>query len=411
MQRLLHCPQRRAGAAIAMDRQYAELDPPVRLLLGPGPSNPEPRVLRAMAAPLLGQFDPLFTAMMNDVVELQRYVFQTANERCFPVSGSSRAALEAAIASLVEPGDRVLIGNCGRFGDLMALLARRAGAEVREVRAEWGRIIEPEQVAAELAAFRPKVVLLVHGETSTGMLQPLEEISRLTRRDDALLVVDAVVSLGGVELAVDWLGIDVCTSGLQKCLGGPSGLSPLTYNERAEAAMNERRSAISSNYLDLPQLARYWSAERWNHHTAPTSMVYALREALRLISLEGLEARVARHRAVGEALCAGLEAMGLELFGDRQHALPVITPIVIPAGVDDQRTRTALLEEFGIEIGASFGPLQGRVWRIGTMGYNARPSSVLTLLGALESVLATQGYRAAPGAAVEAAARRLRVKG
>jgi (S)-ureidoglycine---glyoxylate transaminase len=386
-----------------MAKRYPELDPPVRLLLGPGPSNAEPRVLRAMAAPMLGQFDPLFTQLMNDVVELQRYVFQTDNERSFPVSGSSRAALEAAICSLVEPGDRVLVGVCGRFGQLLTLLAERAGAELREVRAEWGRIIEPDAIAAELASFQPKLVALIHGETSTGVCQPLDGIARLCRRHDALLLVDAVVSLGGVDLPVDRLGIDVCTGGLQKCLGGPSGISPLTYNRRAEAAIQERRHAITSNYLDLTQLARYWSAERWNHHTAPTSMVYALREALRIVYEEGLEARFARHRAVGEALCAGLQAMGLELFGDRRCSLPVITPIVIPEGVDDQRTRSTLLDDFDIEIGAAFGPLQGRVWRIGTMGYNARLSNVLTLLGALESVLGAQGFKSPPGEGVAAA--------
>jgi (S)-ureidoglycine-glyoxylate aminotransferase len=394
-----------------MAKRYRELDPPIRLLLGPGPSNPEPRVLRAMAAPLLGQFDPLFTEMMNDVVELQRYVFQTENERSFPVSGSSRAALEAAIVSLVEPGDRVLVGVCGRFGDLLSLLAERAGAEVREVRAEWGRIVEPDALAAELAEFKPKVVAFIHGETSTGICQPLDEIARLAHRHDALLLVDAVVSLGGVDLPVDRLGIDICTGGLQKCLGGPSGISPLTYNPRVEAAIAERRHEITSNYLDLKQLASYWSAERWNHHTAPTSMVYALREALRIIYEEGLEARFVRHRAVGEALCAGLQAMGLELFGDRAYALPIITPVVIPDGVDDVRTRTMLLEDFDIEIGASFGPLQGKVWRIGTMGFNARLSNVLVLLGALESVLGAQGFKVQAGVGVAAALATYRATG
>lgn len=386
-----------------MDKRYPDLDPPTRLLLGPGPSNAEPRVLRAMAAPLLGQFDPRFTDYMNDVVELQRYVFQTDNERCFPVSGSSRAGMEAALASLIEPGDRVLVGSCGRFGLLMSLLAGRAGGEVCDVRAEWGRIIEPEAIAAELARFRPKVVALVHGETSTGICQPLDDIARLCRQHDALLVVDAVLSLGGVELDVDRLGLDACTSGLQKCLGGPSGLAPVTYNDRAEAAMRERRQPPSSNYLDLTQLATYWGPDRWNHHTAPTSMVYALREALRIIHEEGLEARLARHRAVGQALAAGLEAIGLELYGDRRYALPVITPVVIPAGIDDRRTRAALLDDFGIEIGAAFGLLEGRIWRIGTMGYNARLENVLLLLGALEQVLAEQGFKLQPGTGAERA--------
>ena len=388
-----------------MDPSFSDLDPPARLLLGPGPANAEPRVLRAMSASLLGQFDPRFIGYMDEVVELQRYVFQTANQCCFPVSGSSRAGLEAALVSLIEPGDRVLVGVCGRFGLLLDDLARRAGAEVRQVTAEWGRVIPAEAVAAELASFRPKLLAIVHGETSTGQSQPLEEISRLCREHDALLVVDAVPSVGGVELPVDRLGIDVCITGLQKCLGGPSGLAPLTCNERAEAALASRSHPILSNYLDLQQLGRYWSAERWNHHTAPTSMVYALREALRVIREEGLADRFARHRAVGAALCAGLEALGLRLFGDRQHALPMLTPVHVPDGVDDQRTRGRLLEEFGIEIGAAFGPLQGRIWRIGTMGYNARLGNVLRLLAALEQVLADQGYRLDRGAGPDAASR------
>lgn len=381
-----------------MPKSYRDLDPPERLLLGPGPANAEPRVLRAMASPVLGQFDPLFTGYMNDVVELQRYVFQTANERCFPVSGSSRAGLEAVIGSLVEPGDRVLVGVCGRFGLLLEDLVKRAGGEALLVEAEWGRVIEPEAVQAELARSRPKVAAFVHGETSTGMCQPLVELARLCQRYEALLVVDAVPSLGGVALEIDTLGIDACAAGLQKCLGGPSGMAPVTYNARAEATMRGRKTPISSNYLDLTQLGSYWSPERWNHHTAPTSMVYAIREALRIIYEEGLERRFERHRLVGGALCAGLEAMGLELFGDRQHALPVITPVVIPDGVDDQQTRSMLLDEFGIEIGAAFGPLQGKVWRIGTMGYNARLSNVLLLLGALEQCLAAQGFRSSAGA-------------
>ena len=386
-----------------MAKRYQDLDPPVRLLLGPGPANAEPRVLRAMAAPLLGQFDPLFTDYMNEVVELQRYLFQTANARCFPVSGTSRAGLEAAVTSLVEPGDRVLIGSCGRFGELFELLAERAGAEPRFVREAWGRVIAPEAIEQELRAFRPRVVLLVHGETSTGQLQPLDEIGALCRGYEALLVADAVPSLGGVDLPTDSWQVDVCVSGLQKCLGGPSGMAPITYNERAEAKMKARREPPSSNYLDLLQLAEYWSAPRWNHHTAPTSLVYALREALRIIHEEGLEARFARHQAVSAALCAGLTEMGLELFGQRETALPTITAVKVPEGVDDQGTRGLLLEDFGIEIGASFGPLQGKVWRIGTMGHNARIGPVLTLLGALEQVLVLQGYRVPAGVGAAAA--------
>ncbi len=382
-----------------------DLLPSPRILLGPGPSMADPRVLRAMATPLLGQFDPEFTAVMNDVMSLSRLLFQTANERTFPVSGTGRAGLEAAMTSLVEPGDRVVVGECGRFGLLLIELAERCGAKVVPVRAPWGRVIEPDALEAALAGGPTKVVAIVHGETSTGVLQPLEDIARLARRHDALLLVDAVVTLGGVEVAVDDWGIDVAVAGTQKCLSCPSGLAPLTYNARAEAALEARTSRISSNYLDLTQLARYWSPARLNHHTAPTAMVYGLREALRAIEDEGLTARFARHRCHGDALRAGLGALGLELFGAEPpaHRLPMLTPVVVPDGVDELRVRQRLLHDFGVEIGAAFGPLEGRIWRIGTMGYSASRRNVLTGLAALESVLRREGFRAPGGVGVEAA--------
>jgi len=382
-----------------------DLVPSPRILLGPGPSMADPRVLRAMATPLLGQFDPEFTAVMNDVMSLSRLVFQTANERTFPVSGTGRAGLEAAMTSLVEPGDRVVVGECGRFGLLLIELAERCGAKVVSVRAPWGRVIEPDALERALAGGPAKVVAIVHGETSTGVLQPLEDIARLARRHDALLLVDAVVTLGGVEVAVDDWGIDVAVAGTQKCLSCPSGLAPVTYNARAEAALEARTSRISSNYLDLTQLARYWSPARFNHHTAPTAMVYGLREALHAIEVEGLTARFARHRCHGDALRAGIRALGLELFGPEPpaHRLPMLTPVVVPDGVDELRVRRRLLHDFGVEIGAAFGPLEGRIWRIGTMGYSASRRNVLTGLAALESVLRREGFRAPGGVGVEAA--------
>jgi (S)-ureidoglycine-glyoxylate aminotransferase len=385
-----------------------DLTPPVRLLCGTGPTNPDPRVLRAMASPVLGQFDPAFTAIMEEVMALARQVFQTANVRTYAVSGTGRAGMEAAIASLVESGDPVLVAACGRFGDLFADLATRYGAQVSQVTAEWGQVIDPHQIDQALRRRRAKVVAVVHGETSTGMLQPhMEEIGRICRQHDALLVVDAVVTLGGVEVDVDGWQIDVCTSGTQKCLGCPSGMAPVTYNGRAEAVLTRRRTPVISNYLDLAQLQRYWSPERLNHHTLPTTMTYGLREALRLVVEEGLPARWARHRQAGAALKAGLEAMGLRLFGDPAHRLPMITAVYIPEGVPDEAARLRLLEEFGVEVATSFGPLRGRIWRIGTMGYNARPSTVLTVLSALEHVLRAFGVRVPPAAGVEEARRRL----
>lgn len=388
-----------------MSDEYPDLMPSPRILLGPGPSMADPRVLRAMATPLVGQFDPEFTAVMNEVMELSRFLFQTANARSFPVSGTGRAGLEAALVSLVEPGDRVVVGECGRFGLLFCEIAERCGAEVVPVRAEWGRIVEPDAIERALRGGRTKLVAMVHGETSTGVLQPLPEIARLARAHDALLVVDAVVTLGGYEVATDAWGLDVVVAGTQKCLSCPSGLAPLTYNERAQAALEKRRRKVQSNYLDLTQLATYWSLARFNHHTAPTAMVYGLREALRAVRVEGLKARFDRHHLHGDALRAGVAALGLSLFGTEPpaHRLPMITPVVVPDGVDELRVRQRMLQDFGIEIGAAFGPLQGRIWRIGTMGYSARRQNVLLCLAALEAVLRREGRRAAPGAGIEAA--------
>ena len=382
-----------------------DLLPTPRILLGPGPSMADPRVLRAMATPLLGQFDPEFTAVMNDVMELSRGVFQTTNAQTFPVSGTGRAGMEAALVSVVEPGDRVVIGECGRFGLLLIEIAERCGAEVVPVRGEWGRVLEPDAIAAALAHGRTKLVAVVHGETSTGVLQPLEEIARLAHTHDALLMADAVVTLGGSEVAVDRWGVDIVTAGSQKCLSCPSGMAPVTFNARAEAIIRGRTRKIASNYLDLAQLADYWSPARFNHHTAPTAMVYGLREALRAVHEEGLEARFARHRLHGDALRAGIAALGLTLFGKKapEHRLPFLTPVVVPDGVDERRVRQRLLEDYGVEIGAAFGPLQGKIWRIGTMGYSAQRQHVLLCLAALAQVLHAEGWKAPATAGVDAA--------
>ncbi len=365
----------------------------------------DPRVLRAMSTPLLGQFDPEFTAIMNDVMELTRFAFDTGNARAFPVPGTGRAGLEAAITSIVEPGDRVIVGECGRFGLLLIEIAERCGADVVAVRGEWGRVLEPDAIAAELRRAPTTLVAVVHGETSTGVLQPLEDIARVTHEHGALLMADCVATLGGCEVAADRWSIDVATAGTQKCLSCPSGLAPLTYNERVEAAIRHRKARVVSNYLDLAQLADYWSPARFNHHTAPTAMVYGLREALRSFHEEGRAARFARHHRHGHALRAGVEALGLMLFGKEppEHRLTFLTPVVVPEGVDELRVRRRLIEDFGIEIGAAFGQLQGRIWRIGTMGYSASRRNVLLGLVALEHVLRGEGWRAHPGAGVDAA--------
>ena len=299
----------------------------------------------------------------------------------------------------------MVVAECGRFGLLLIEIAERCGAEVVPVRGEWGRIIEPEAIEAALKAGRTKLVATIHGETSTGVLQPLEDIARLAHAHEALLMTDAVVTLGGCEVAVDRWGVDIAVAGTQKCLSCPSGLAPVTFNARVEMAIRSRRHKVRSNYLDLGQLIDYWSPARFNHHTAPTSMVYGLREALRAIHTEGLGARFARHRLHGDALRAGLEALGLTLFGKEapEHRLPFLTPVLVPDGVDELRVRRRLLADFGIEIGAAFGPLQGRIWRIGTMGYSAQRQNVLLCLAALENVLRGEGWRAPAGAGVEAA--------
>ncbi len=373
----------------------------------------DPRVLRAMSTPLLGQFDPEFTAIMNDVVTLTRRAFATTNRHAFPVPGTGRAGLEAAIVSLVEPGDRVLVGECGRFGILLEEIAARAGADVSVVRGAWGRALAPEAIEASLRGARTALVAIVHGETSTGVLQPLADLARLAHAHGALLVADSVVTLGGAEVAVDDWDVDVCVAGTQKCLSCPSGLAPVTYSARAADVMARRRTKVRSNYLDLGQLAEYWSAARYNHHTAPTAMVYGLREALRAFDDEGHAARFARHRLHGDALRAGIAALGLGLFGAEpaERRLPFLTPVVVPTGIDDLRVRAQLIDDFGIEIGAAFGPLQGRVWRIGTMGASASRRNVLTCLVALEHVLRAQGWTCEPGAAVDAAKRWYREAG
>ena len=382
-----------------------ELAPSHRILLGPGPSMADPRVLRAMALPLLGQFDPEFSAIMTDVMALSRLVFETDNLHTFPVSGTGRAGLEAAIASLIEPGDRVVVAECGRFGLLCGDIAERHGGTVIRVRSEWGTIVDPDVIRVALSAAKTRMLIVVHGETSTGVLQPLEPLADLARSYGALLIVDAVVTIGGCRVAVDERQIDVAVGGSQKCLSCPSGMAPVTYNARAAEILRTRRTPIGTNYLDLAQLSEYWSLKRFNHHTAPTSMVYGLREALRAVQTEGLDARFARHRLHGDALRAGVAALGLRLFGVEppEHRLPMLTPVVVPDGIDDLRVRQRLLHDFGIEIGAAFGHLAGRIWRIGTMGYSAQRQNVLLCLAALEEVLRAEGWKSEPGAGVDAA--------
>lgn len=382
--------------------EVTELRPPERLLLGPGPANVHPRVLRAMSTPVLGHLDPQFLAMLQEVGTLLRGAYATRNEWTLAVSGSGSAGMEAVAASLVEPGDRVVVCVAGYFGHRMEEVFRRCGAEVTAVGVPWGGVVDPEDVRRAVREARPRIVGVVHAETSTGVLQPLEEIARIAHEHEALLVADVVTSLGGVALRVDKVGLDAAYACTQKCLGGPPGMSPVTLSEASVRKVRTRKHAVRSYYLDLGLLYGYWSGNGY-HHTMSAPMVYALREALRILHEEGLEARWARHARVGRALQVGLRAMGLALFAPEAYRLPVLTTVRVPEGVDDERVRARLLEEFDIEIGAGFGPLRGRIWRIGTMGYNAQPRTVLYFLAALEAVLRSEGLRVPAGAGVSTA--------
>jgi (S)-ureidoglycine---glyoxylate transaminase len=398
---------------------FEDLNPPQRLLMGPGPINAHPRVLQAMATPLLGQFDPQFREYMKQVSALYRGVFQTGNRWTLLVDGTARAAIEAALVSLIEPGDRVLVPVFGRFGHLLVEIARRCGADVRVAEVAWGSVFFDDVLESEFKRHRPKVVAVCHGDTSTTMAQPLAALGRLCRENDALLYVDATATLGGMDVQTDAWQLDVVSAGLQKCLGGPPGSAPLTLNERAEKKIAKRKHTeeglkapgqqdgpgpvIQSNYFDLAMIMDYWSDGALNHHTEATSMLYAARECARIVLQEGLAQAFARHACASRALTEGLKAMGLALFGDQRHKMPNVTGVHIPQGVDGDAVRRALLAGHNIEIGTSFGPLHGKIWRIGTMGCNASSHAVLVTLGALEAVLTGEGFKLPRGAAVDAA--------
>jgi len=381
--------------------------PPHRLLLGPGPSLVHPRVLRALSAPLLGHLDPAFLSVMNDIQVLLRLVFQTEHRFTIAISGTGSAGMEASIVNLVEPGDAIIVGINGVFGTRLASVVERCGGKAIRVEAPWGTCIEPDVVEQVLARSGPvKAVAIVHAETSTGAWQPLEDIANLCRQHETLFVVDAVTSLGGVPVDVDRLGIDVCYSGTQKCLSCPPGLSPFTMSERALATVKRRRTPCQSWYLDMGLIADYWAeGTRAYHHTAPISMLYALREALRLVEEEGLAARFKRHRINSEALLAGLEALGLIPLPPAGRRLPMLNCVTIPAHIPEADIRAQLLTHYDIEIGGGLGPLKGKVWRIGLMGESSTEAHVLTLLNALEALFMRGGWLQTPGVALQAASR------
>ena len=386
----------------------SELQPNTRLLLGPGPSSVHPRVLQAVTLPVMGHLDPDFFQIMNDIGEMLREVYHTTNVMTMPVSATGTGAMETACANILEPGDTMVVCRNGYFGIRLGNIAERCGARVFEVDSPWGQPVDPQALDDELSKHsKVKAVGVVHAETSTGVLTPLPDILEVIRRHGALSIVDAVTSLGGHDMRVDEWGIDVCYSGTQKCLGAPPGLAPITVSEVAMQAVKTRETLVQSFYFNLQDLESYWGQSRSYHHTAPISMTYALREALRMMMEEGIENRINRHAKAAATLRAGLEALGLELLANPEYRLNPLTTVRIPDGVDDAKVRAALLNEYAIEIGGGLGEFRGKAWRIGLMGDSARDRNVLALLSALEQLLNENGYEVAFGSSLAAAQREL----
>ncbi|MBN3944446.1 MAG: alanine--glyoxylate aminotransferase family protein [Nostoc sp.] len=367
--------------------QLTPLEIPSRLLLGPGPSNAHPTVLQAMNTSPVGHLDPAFLALMDEIQSLLRYVWQTENSLTIAVSGTGTAAMEATIANAVEPGDVVLIGVAGYFGNRLVDMAGRYGADVRTITKPWGQVFKLDELQTALKTHRPAILALVHAETSTGARQPLEGVADLCREFGTLLLVDTVTSLGGVPLFLDAWGVDLAYSCSQKGLGCPPGASPFTMSARAVEKLQQRQTKVANWYLDMLLLGKYWSAERTYHHTAPINLYYALREALRLLAEEGLANSWQRHQKNVEYLWEGLENLGLSMHVEQEYRLPTLTTVRIPAGVDGKAIARQLLNEHNIEIGGGLGELAGKVWRVGLMGFNSRKESVDQLLAALRQVL------------------------
>lgn len=375
-------------AQVRRPKNVAELDPPARLLLGPGPSPVHPRVMRALAAPPLGHLDPAMLELLGETSGLLRGVFRTSNKATLAVSGTGMSGMEAVLGSLLEPGDGIVVCAAGFFGNRIAELASRIGAVVTKVEKAWGEAFTADDVEAAVAAAKPKAFAIVHAETSTGVLQPMGGLGTIAERHGALFVADCVTSLGGVAVEVDGWGIDAAYSGSQKCLGGPAGMAPVTLSPRAREAIAARKRPPHAWYLDLDLLDRYWNGDHSYHHTVSSALVYALREGLRLVVEEGLEARFERHLRHAEMLWDGLEAMGLTLHvADPARRVPSLTTVRVPDGVDEAQVRARLRDDYGIEIGAGLGPLKGKVWRIGLMGHGSHKPNVILLLAALVDLL------------------------
>ncbi|MGB3787847.1 MAG: alanine--glyoxylate aminotransferase family protein [Phormidesmis sp.] len=368
-------------------KSLSKLDIPARLLLGPGPSNADPTVLAAMNRQPIGHLDPAYLHLMDEVQELMRYAWQTDNRMTLPVSGTGSAAMEATIANSIEPGDKILIGINGYFGHRLVDMAGRYGAEISTLNRPWGEVFTLSELRSAMETYRPQILALVHAETSTGARQPLEGIGDLCREFDCLLLLDTVTSLGGVPVFLDKWGVDLAYSCSQKGLSCPPGSSPFTMSDRALTKLNNRKGKVANWYLDMSLLSNYWGKGRTYHHTAPVNMTYAIREALRLLAEEGLEARWTRHQETAEYLWDGLEEMGLSCHVEREYRLPTLTTVRVPEGVNAKAVTTRLIDEHNLELGGGLGDLAGQVWRIGLMGYNAEKQNVDTLLAALKQAM------------------------
>lgn len=383
---------------------FRDIDPGERVLLGPGPSNVPARVLQAMSAPCIGHLDPRFLSIMDETQSLLRSLFQTKNGLTIPVSGTGSAGMEACFANLVEHGDEVVVCVNGVFGTRMSDIVNRQGGELIRVDGEWGRAIDPDAVRKAVRGRSPKLLAVVHAETSTGVCQPLPDLASIAGESGALFLVDMVTSLGGMEVALDKMGIDAAYSGTQKCISCPPGLSPVSFSTSAMKVLENRKSPVVSWYLDMSMVSSYWGAERKYHHTAPVNMIYAFREALRIIAEEGLQARFARHMLNHKALVAGIEAMGLKMLVPEDERLPMLNTVCIPEGADDLKVRQSLLNNFGLEIAGGLGDLAGKIWRIGLMGHSSRKKNVFLFLASLETVLKAQGVNVKAGALEAASA-------
>jgi len=374
-----------------------------RVLMGPGPSDVDSRVLQALSRPTIGHLDPAFLHILNEIRELLQYTFLTQNEMTLAISGTGSAGMEACVVNLIEPGDPILVCINGVFGKRMADVAGRCGAEVTTVEIDWGKAFAPRQIYDALQKKPAKVVGIVHAETSTGVCQPLEEISKIVHDHGALLLVDAVTSLGGMKVDVDGWKIDACYSGTQKCLSCPPGLAPVTFSDTAIKVIENRKTRVQSWYLDMSMIRKYWGSERLYHHTAPINMNYGLLESLKLIKEEGLESRWERHATNHKILKAGLSAMNIRYLPEPGCELPMLNAVSIPEGVDDVALRNQLLREFNIEIGGGLGDFKSKAWRIGLMGSACTLGNVMLLLSALEKCLTDQGVKLKAGAGIAAA--------